>query len=210
MASTNPVKLTFNRQDGSLTDAFGGASTLRTLFQYDTVDFEISAADPGIPPSGSFSLANLTGYALRVTVGATPTGTSGGPAPVAIQTAWTYDSVNNKFVGSLALTDPAVGTLIGTSASVAAFFEAKLSLSGVFKTLGQLQFTLSAAVDEGTTTAPTPAASYLTSDEVKSQFVPRRMENGGTILIPSPSGAWGLLIGCNDDGTAKMDLIANP
>jgi len=61
--------------------------------------------------------------------------------------------------------------------------------------------------DEGTTTAPGAADTYLTRAETQAGFVPRVMENGGVIIMPDANGVYALELGCNTDGTMRANII---
>lgn len=205
--ATNPIKLAIDRQTKTLIQFPGFAISIPDLFQSNTVDFEVQSYDtPGItaaPPP-----VDLAAYGLRMAIGDTPTGTAGGPAPFTTQTAWTWDSVNKKFVGSIALNVAAIDTFLGPAAQKTAYLEINLTIAGTRITILQTTFLIKAVVDEGTSTVPTPTDSYMTKNEVLATFVKKVSDPGEVQVKQSPDGtSWGVEIGVNNDGTVSLNAI---
>lgn len=201
------LKLTIDRQNNSLVALNGTASAIPALFLYNVKPFQIQIVDPTGSLNSPYAAVNLVGSSLRVGIWPTPTGTAGGPSSLALQTSWTWDATNMWFTGSIDLGTAAMESAISTAASGSFYFEVTLIQSGNRITLYQSAVTVKAVGDEGTTSAPTPVDSYYTKVETQSAFVPRIMENGGVIVIPDANGVYALELGCNTDGTVKMNVI---
>lgn len=168
---------------------------------------QIQVVDPTGLFNAPYSAIDLASYSLRVGLWPSPTGTAGGPASLAIQTTWTWNAANKYFTGSLDLSSSAIEDFIGSATERTAYFEVTLSQSGNRITLYQGTVSLKAVGDEGTTTAPGAADTYLTRAETQSGFVPRVMENGGVIIIPDANGVYALELGCNTDGTMRANIV---
>lgn len=202
------LNLVIDRQSRKLVKFNGSIEAIPSIFQGNVIDIKVAVVDPtGSLAGAAYSKVNLGSYGLRVSIGATPTGTSGGPTPLALQNTFTWDSVDNSFSGSLACNTSAIDSHIGSAASQTAYFEVNLTLSGDRTTILQETFTLKAVVDEATTTAPTPTDSYLTSAEVLALFVRKVGANGDVIVLKSPSGIYGRELGVADDGSAIDNII---
>lgn len=201
------LKLTIDRQSNILVNVNGTATTLPALFLYNVKPLQIQVVDPTGLLNSPYTSVNLVGSTLRVGIWPAPTGTAGGPAALALQTTWTWDATNLWFTGSLDLGAAALESAIGTNTSGTFYFEVTLIQSGNRITLFQSTITVKAVGDEGTTTSPTPVDTYPTRAEARSEFVPRIMENGGTIVIPDANGVYALELGCNTDGSVKMNVV---
>lgn len=201
------LKLTINRQNNTLVDLNGTPTALPALFQYNVKPMQIQVVDPTGLFNSPYSAIDLSSYSLRVGLWPTPTGSAGGPSSLAIQTTWTWSAANKYFTGSLDLAAAAIESYIGTSSEKTAYFEVTLSQSGNRITLYQGTVTLKAVGDEGTTTAPGAADTYLTRAETQAGFVPRVMENGGVIIIPDANGVYALELGCNTDGSMRANIV---
>jgi len=202
------LKLAINRQSKSLVDFEGTAVSIPALFQGDTQPFEISILDPTGQLQNPYAKVDVGSLTLRVSVGQTPTGTAGGPTPLALQTTWTWDSTNQQFEGEIALNTAGITSFIGTASERTAYFEVKLDDGGELDTVLQLQFTLKAVVDENATEAPALTETFLTFAQSDARYVKfANNTNGATIRLRSPNGTYELELGCNDDGSVKMDVI---
>lgn len=202
------LKITINRQEGTLVSYNGTPESLPAMFQYNVLPVQIQVVDPSGSISGDpYTVIDLSGKTLRVAITSTPTGTEGDTSPIVLQTSWTWNATNKWFTGSLDLNVTGVGTHIGTSAEKAANFEVTLIDGGDRSTLYQGSVTLKAAGDEGTAASLSPSEIYLNKAESDSRYVKRVMDNGGTIVIPDASGVYALEIKCNTDGTAGINVI---
>jgi hypothetical protein len=201
------LRLAIDRQNKALVSFNGSPTSIPALFQGNTQDFEITFVDPPTGLQGSYTKVDLGTDGLRVAIGDTPTGTPGGPTPLAIQTTWTWDSANKNFTASIALNTAAIDSFLGTAASKQAYFEVNVTTAGNRITTLQTTFPLDAVVDEQTSTAPTPTDQYLTKAEQLAAFVQYISANGKTIVLKSPSGIYGRELGVADDGSPIDNII---
>jgi hypothetical protein len=198
------IKLAINRQTKALVDFGGSATAIPRLFQGDTQDFIFIIVDPPSSVGSPYTRVDVGSLNLRVSIGATPTGTAGGPTPLTLDTTWTWDSSLKQFTGSLALNTAAIAAHIGALDSASARFEVKLDNAGALDTILHETFNLAAPVDENTTTAPSPTTEYFSAAQSDNRYVKKIGEAGGTILLVSPDGTKGIEIGCNNDGTFSV------
>lgn len=202
------LNLVIDRQSRKLVSYNGSITAIPAAFQGNVIDLKITVVDPTGSLSGAaYSKVNLNGYGVRVSIGAQPTGSSGGPTPLALQTSFTWDASDSSFSGSLECNTSAIDTHIGTSASATAWFEVNLTLSGNRTTILQETFTLKAVVDEATSTVPTPTDSYLTAAESRSTFQPRVGAAGDVLVLKSANGVYGLEIGVSNTGEMTTNVI---
>lgn len=202
------LNLVIDRQSRRLVEFSGSVTKIPDIFQGNVIDLKITVVDPTGSVSGAvFSKVDLGSYGLRVAVGATPTGTSGGPTPLALQNSFTWDSVDKSFSGSLECNTTAIDSHIGSAASAAAYWEVNLTLAGNRITILQEAFTLKAVVDEATSTAPTPTDTYLTKAECLALFAKFINDAGQTIVVKSPGAIYGRELGVADDGSAIDNII---
>lgn len=209
--ATSPIKLAINLQDGTIVSVNGSAGTLPTLFQYNTPDFELTFVNPAanqITATNPYVAQDMSAYTLRVAVGPTPTGTSGGPTPWIVQTTWTYDATNKKFVGSIPLTSASIDSAIGTAPSVAGTFEINLRQSGIPITAYQGAVTIKAALDEGVSTTPPVGDVYMTAAEIIARFLEKGAVLGEIKVWYSADGTKKRLQYLGDDGEMKFDLVS--
>lgn len=200
------LNLVIDRQSRRLVEYSGSVSKVPDVFQGNVLDLKITVVDPS-GSLGGFSKVDLGSYGLRVAIGATPTGTSGGPTPLALQNTFTWDSADKSFSGSLECNTTAIDTFIGTAASATAYFEVNLTLAGNRITILQETFTLKAVVDEATSTAPTPTDVYLTKAECLALFAKFVNDAGATIVLKSPGAIYGRELGIGDDGAPVDNII---
>ena len=140
------IKLAIDRQSRRLVTYNGSASSLPDLFQGNNQSFQIQFVDPATSGLGTYTPVDMAGTGLRVSIGATPTGTAGSPTPLAIQNTWTWNSGANQkyFTGSIALNVAAIDSFIGTAAQATAYFEINSTSGGDRITELQTQCTLKA------------------------------------------------------------------
>lgn len=211
MDLTCPLKLSVDRQNKALFGKAGFASNLSEQFQSNEIDLEVEVCDPaGI--TGTPAPLEMSAFGMRVSIGDTPTGSSGGPTPLALGIlTWqpaTFTPSPSRFVGTLALNTAAIDTYLGVLPSRSAYFEINLTIAGKRKTIYQSQITIKAVVDEGTSTVPTPTDSYLTKNETLSTFLRKTMLPGETINTQSPDGtSWGVEIAVNNNGSISLNAV---
>lgn len=161
------------------------------------------------PTGGKFTKVDISGLTLKCYVGPR----AGASAVKASQTTWTkvYDPgvTTGKFTAELDLNTSEMNTAIGSNDSYSSFVEFWLTENGMARQVYQGPFTVYAAVFDSTGSAlPTSASNYLTREECIEMFV-RFFGNaaGKTIETVSPDGASSRITGCNNDKSAKDDLI---
>lgn len=188
----------------------GFATSLPAQFQSNTVDIEVQVVDPG-GITASPTVCDMSAYGMRVSVGDTPTGSSGGPVPLALSTlTWNAASVPtspSRFVGSLALNTAAIDTYLGALPSKTAYFEVNLTIAGTRITIFQGSFEIKAVVDEGTSTVPTPTDTYLTKNESLATLVRKVGLPGELIVLTSPDGVYGRELGVSNSGAPIDNII---
>jgi hypothetical protein len=201
------LRLVIDRQNKQLVNYLGSVIQLPALFQTTVPTLQIGVVDPTGNVMAPYSLVDLTGYGLRASVGDTPTGTAGGPAPLALQDTFVWNAATKYFSADLSLTGAAIDSFIGSLASRGAYFEINLTLNGNRDVLLQIPVTLKAVVDELTSTAPGPTDQYLTKAECLALFAKLIMDLGQRQVFRSANGVYGREIGVNDDGSALDNLI---
>lgn len=212
MASGPPLKLTIDRQNRTLVAFNGTPISLPAIFQDNTISLQVQIVDPGanngpaVTPGSTYTVVDMGAFGMRAAIGDTPAGTAG-ETPLALNTGLIWDATNKWYTGDLALNTTEVDDFLGSATEKTAYFEINLTNAGTRITILQVTFTLKAVVDELAGTAPLPSPTFISADEIRAQFVPRKMENGGVIVIPSPSGFYAVELGCNDDGTIKANII---
>lgn len=192
------LKLTIDRQNKKLYSLNGSVASMPDLFQSNIITLQVQVVDPptNVLASPTVFDAGGAGFGLRASVGQQPTGSSGGPAPLALQDTFIWDAVNKWFTADLGLNTTAVDTYIGTAPQAQAWFELNLTLAGNRTTILQNTFLIKAVVDEGTSTVPTPTDIYLTRADVLALLAGKQDK-----LIKSPSSIYGRELGVADDGT---------
>lgn len=207
--ATNPLKIYIDRQAKALVPYLGSVTVIPPLFQSNVLDLEVYFLDPtgALMNSATYSLVEMGAFGLRVAIGPPPTGASGGPTPLAIQTGFVWDAANKKFVGSLALNTTEVDAYIGALTERQAYFEVNLTNGANRDTRLQIGCTLKAVVDEQTSTSPTPADSYLTKNEILATLLKKQGDPGDVNVLVSPNGQYARELGVNDDGSARDNII---
>lgn len=213
MSAPSDLFLAVDMQNRRLAAFGGGPTAPPDLFQSNVVSLKVQCVNPSGTSSPvqvtaqSYNTQNLNGYGMRVSVGATPTGTSGGPAVLALATL-TWDNVNQWFSGDLALNTTGIDTLIGAGDHATAYFEINLvPVSGNRITIFQSTFTVRAVVDEFTSLVPTPTDQYFTANITNSKFMPRIGEAGAVLTLTSPNGLLKMELGIKDDGSFSTNII---
>lgn len=144
----------------------------------------------------------MAGYGLRVSVGDTPTGTAGGPAPLAQETVFTWNADTKYFEGNLDLTGAAVDAFIGNAPSRLAYFEVCLTGPSGRDTILQTTFMLGAVVDELTAIPPAVTDQYFTKAEMLALFAKKVGAPGERIMYVSEDGTAAREMGVADDKSA--------
>lgn len=171
---------------------------LPALFQGDTVPIKLAFLKPTGILTAPYSVESIANYGIRVAIGAAPTGTPGGPTPLALQTVWTHAGDELSATGELSLSTAEVATHIGTASSKGAFFEVELSKDGKFDTVLQAGLTLKAEIIEGNTIPPSVLNQGASFNNLNG--VP-----GGEIRLISPDGLKMIVLSCDNAGVFHAD-----
>lgn len=178
------------------------------IFQkYETVPLEVVIVEPCDPwGHDDFRRIDITGVSLTVSIN----DTLDDATPLASQSSWTKDTSRNTFTGELSLNNSGMNTYIGSAATKAAYLEIEVreGASATVK-IYSAEITLKGSVVQLTSTAPSPAAEYLTRAQMEGLFVQFRNGAGKTITLVSPDGSTQRVIGANDDGTGQDDYLPN-
>jgi hypothetical protein len=201
------LRLAVDLQNKVLVSYLGSAGIIPGLFQSNVVTLQVQGLDATSNINSPWTLANLSTYGLRASVGQQPTGTSGGPAPLALQDTFVWNAAGSYFSADLNLAVAAVDAYIGSAAAKSAWFELNLTLAGNRITILQTQFNLMAVVDELTSTVPGPTDQYMTKAECLALFQQMVGGLGQVLLMKSANGVYGREIGVADDGSAKDNII---
>src|SRR6185369_123730 len=201
------LKLVIDRQNRSLIALNGSVTAIPPLFQSNNQTLQISVADPTGSISTPYSLVDLGSSGLRVSIGQTPTGTAGGPTPLALQDTFVWNSAGKYFQADLALNTAAIDSYIGALDTRRAYFEVNVTLAGGRETIFQGQLDLRAVVDELASTVPSPVDQYLTKAEILAMFLKIVNDAGVTATFKSPGGIYGRELGVADDGSAIDNII---
>jgi hypothetical protein len=203
------LKLAIDRQNKSMVAYNGSVASIPPFFQSNTPTLQVFVVDP-VNALGTYSLVDLNGFGLRVSVGDTPTGSAGGPTPLTLQDTFAWDPVSKSFSADLNLAVVAMDTFLGAAASKSAYFEVNLTKDGKRDTLLQQTFTIKAVVDELTGIAPTPTDQFLTKAETLAMFQRMVGPLGQRLVLRSANGLYGLELGVGDDGSLITNIIPNP
>jgi len=193
--------LTVDRQAETLVSYLGSVPSLPPLFQSNVKTIRVQVVDPTGNPMNPYSLVDLAGYGLRASVGDTPTGTAGGPTPLALQDTFVWNAAGSYFQADLALNTIAIDGFLGAAPAKQAYFEINLTFAGNRTTILQTIFQLKAVVDELTSVAPTPTDQYLTKAECNALYAKKIGLPGERQVYTSASGLHQIEKGCNDDGS---------
>jgi len=200
------LKLTIDRQNKAVVGPPKGLiKNLPGLFQSNVPTLQISVVDP-INGLGSYSLVDLNGFSMRVSIGDTPTGTAGGPAVLALQDTFVWNAANKYFQADLALNTAAIDAFIGTAPSRGAFFEVNITGPSGRDTILQVGCTLKAVVDELTSVAPNPVDQYFTKAEQLALFAKKVGAPGERQVFTSQDGTAQREIGVNNDKSGIDNL----
>jgi hypothetical protein len=203
------LQVTIDRQNKKLVSLNGSVANIPALFQSATVTLRVSAVDPTGNFTAPYSLVDLNGLGLRVALGDTPTGTAGGPAPLALQNegGFVYNAAGKYFQGDLNLATAAIDAFIGSQSFKQAYFEVNLTSAGGRDPILQETFILKAVVDEQAVNVPNPVDQFLTKAECLALFAKLVNDVGARLVLKSANGVYGRELGVADDGSGIDNLI---
>jgi hypothetical protein len=192
------------RRQRSDTSASDDSVQRIAFLKYEQVPFEVVVVEPD-PAGGpnSFARVDITSLSLKMAINDTQDDAS----PLVEQATWAKNTSTNTFSATLDLNTAGMNSYI--TGDKAPYFEIELfDGTNRVKILSEL-CTVALSVMPVTTVSPDPTRVYPTLAELMGIFVPRVMGIGETITIPSPSGEYRVILGCNDDATFKADVEDN-
>lgn len=206
MAVTKPLRLTVNYATRKLVAYLGTPTAIPELFQGNQLALEIQFVDESGIISAPYTILDLAGYGLRVSVGSQPTGTAGGPAALALQTAFTWDTTRKLFTGTLATNTAGIDSHIGAADSKISWFEVNITDGTDRLTALQTTFTLRAVVDEGSSTVPTPTDQYPTKAEADGLYLSRAGNTAMYLTNQTTGKTMVLYLGADD--TLHTEIVS--
>lgn len=190
------LNLYIDRSTQSLVKGQGNPDSAASLsfFQSNTVALTIFVMDPGALFGSAFSLVDCSTYTLRLAIGDTPTGASGGPIPLLVATSFTWNATPKTFTGTVSFALDSIASFIGSLASKVATLEISLVDSGLNRTtILQTSCTLKAVVDEGTSIA--------------TNGVSNRIRPSMPLQLQGEDGKWySISLTTGDDGKPSLSI----
>lgn len=156
----------------------------------------------GAVSSDPYSELDGSAFALSVLITKTDGTTLAGPA-----TTWTPDG--NAKVGSIDLNTAAMVTAFTSSSTltVDAYVFMQFDDGANRKTTIQASLTIKRSYITSGTPSELPLSSYLTREECIALFLKfSGNPPGSTLTLPSPSGAYKVIVGANDDGSGGASI----
>lgn len=187
------------------TDAF----TLPTFYQGDIIPVRLYLLEPNTT-GGIASPYSIITESKSVSIAlVTPHQTSGSEVVHASLTFSTFDSSTGAYTGNLSLNTTEITTLLGSSTSATTYFEVQVTGGGIVSTELQTQVTVRADGIKAASATPVGAESYYTQAQADGVFVKfdNRGRAGSTIVLTSPDGTWGRLLGVDNDGYPRDEII---
>lgn len=180
-------------------------------YQYSQIGIRYYPLRPvGVTLPPYFSNVLLASLTLQIAIGPR----AGVEALLANQATWTKQysadgSGTGYMYGTLDLNTAQMNAAMGSFDSIDSYLEVYLSDNGVPRPVFQSPIRIISTVitPGGGAALPTPAVTYYTKAEMDALFVKFfGNPNGSTVTLPSPDGASGVIIGCNNDKSFKADL----
>ena len=198
---SDSLKLYLDLDAGTLIKRFnGGADVDQTPFVIpaltvgDQLPLSVQPLIRAGKINGRQSYSIVTGFTLKVAIGVLA-GT-----PDCLQTSWTTDG--NFLSGTLDLNQSGLTTKV--TAGTPVYFTIKVNDREAYQqrlTDIRLPTVAAGAV------VPTPAEDFFNKNEQDQRFLKRDSANGDILVLKSPGGIYGRILGVNDDGSARDDII---
>jgi hypothetical protein len=210
MAILSLTPLYLNMLTKTLVSVNGSPTSIPAMFYGDKQTFQIFPVQPvSSNASQGYQQFVLGGYICNLTMAGAPNATSP-PTPFAVADGLTYVAVASPgfgyFMGTLDLTQSAVGTYIGNNASAQAYFNIDVFDAALLRTtLIQTTFTLNASIDTLTVGPPAPVASYLTANQIAALYVAIGPVTGKFITFRSADGTKTKTLFLDNDGAEKWN-----
>lgn len=203
-----PLRLFFDVQNRKLvksfTDTTGASFPL--LRQGESPAIQLYFVDPnGGTTSDPFDYVNFGSSTIKMaTIAGDPTG--GPDTAIASQETWT--AITNGFQATYNCNTVGISNAIGSAASISCTTEIEVTEPGESPVkYFQGSNTIQAAVIDTSTVGPAAATEYLSRNEGNATYVKIIGAAGDTITLPSPDGTKAVVIGCNNNGTVRLDII---
>lgn len=185
----------------------GTPTSVPDQFYGDMPMFAIYPVQPNSsnPSNPNYQPVNLAGYTMNLTMAAAPNAASP-PTPFASLDGMTWDGVNNRFLGAVDLTQPAVGTYIGNASGKIGYFNLDLFDSTLKRTtVYQEQFNMNASIDAVAAGPPGNPIQYITVAQALNLFVQIAGIQGKFINFISADGTKKKTLTLGNDGTEQWN-----
>lgn len=175
------------------------------LVQGDTISLRIYllARNSTWPQTNPYNIINNSALSLKVALG--PKNGTAGSTLYTQQFTWARDATSSYFYADFPLNTAAIGTLIGSAESAAAWFEVEYTQNGFPTTVLQKSVNIQAEVIEtGTITVP-PGLTAMSAEEANSKFLQRKISGAFYLEDINNAGTY-IAIYC-EDGALKAEPV---
>jgi len=184
-----------------------GPFALPSFYQGDVVPMQVYV----VAPNGIYySQENVGSMALKFAVSATPTGTPTTPAPFVTEFAWSKDTSDGSgffYSEGVAFNTAELNTFLGAEASKTAYLEMEITEASTITTILQTPVTIKAEIVETGTLTVADGQTPLSLEAANQLYAGKVMGAGETIIMKSPDGSVGVILGVNNDGSLRQDPI---
>jgi hypothetical protein len=171
------------------------------FYKYGSRSLTIGIIEPAFPYGpNSFARVDITALALSASISSTLDNAT----PEAEQTSWTKDTTNMTFSGTLELNTAPMNGFIGSSDSLTAYFQLKITGSEGAEPFRRT-VNLKQSATKPATTAPDAIKIYPTLDEVLGMCLPRVLGPGESLVLQDGNSQVLRVIGVRLDGTPQDD-----
>lgn len=205
--SFNPIIFNIDQQGQKLVAYGGSVSSWPQLFQGDVRDIQIGVLQPSGNQTNPYTVPNLNGYTMYVTMTAIPNGAGNQKiyvGPVAL--TWNASAVVNgavtgAFTGTLNFTGSNLATDMAAVSSLVVTVEINISLGGTPQGLYQNTITIYAPANANGVVVPQPPTNYMTATQTLQACVPQNGgSNGQGFIMLAPNGNK-YFVSVDNDGT---------
>lgn len=188
----------------SFTDA-GKAGAL-TLRQGEQPTIYLAFLDNANATAGEPFTSYYKPSGLGIKLGISQTVTGGTDDLLAFQDTWSADG--NGFSARLNLNTSEIATALATAGSIPAYLEIETTEPADYPIKWiQERITIQAGVIDDASMVPVPVSEFYTKNEALATFLKKTGAAGEEWVSTSPNGLWQRVMGVNDDGTRKDDVI---
>jgi hypothetical protein len=208
MATPLPINFAIDVQAQGLGIWPGYISQIPAFFLGNVKDIAVIALQPtGIDTGAAFNQINLAGYAMEVTISATPAGDGSQVVYMAPVTLASNGLAATIFTGQLDFTQFNLSNAMGSASQISATIEFEIVLGGVRQTIFQTAITIFAPADNGAVVNPSPATNYYTAAQANATFVPFNIPPGVGIQFNSQDNTQHKILFLQNDGTWGGQLL---